>query len=259
MKPIILLKAICILLFSQSSFSVDTNVEDRNIEQLIVAENIELKSQQIAKLYFYIHYDVLAKSSKAALSNSLQELRKNITQLKIDDESGFESGLREFMLVTHSELADAVKLPYSVSNANLILDYSETYLEVAEHFVTRNLNNSSRHNTNLTKLKRMALDVERANKYYIAMYAGHADRNTLNQVSMNISGFEKKLEDIADFNYEGNAKHILNELVKHWKISKPIYQGKKINMPIFVLASTRHLESALENLANYHRIKLQSN
>ncbi|TQV89558.1 hypothetical protein [Aliikangiella coralliicola] len=253
LKNLFLVFLIPLFLFGQWTLA-----KNSDIEQLAAAEDIELKSQQIAKLYFYIHNDVLVKSSKLALNATLNELIESINKLEVDNNSNLESGLKEFMLNTHEELSKVALSPHSVTNANLVLDYSETYLEVAEFFVKKHLEQGTGDNFWFTQLKRMSLDIERANKYYIAMYAGHSDKNTLNQVSSNISEFEKKLEKIGSVKYEGQARYSLNELIKHWKISKSIYSGSQTNnMPIFVLASTKHLENALDELADYHRAKME--
>ena len=239
---------VAVLLFASASVLLQAKASTKNA--LLEAEEIRTISQSLAKNYFYIEQGIQASTAKKAFKEDMLKLGDILGKLKQNVDTAEQKAIVEFMGMSRDELVELAKKEHNKENGGLVLDYTETLLEGSENIVNKN---RSKVETPLDTVKEMSFLLERMSKYYIAFRAGYTDASNVAQAKKAVARFDALLEKLKGFHFPDQIKNDpLKKLLKYWPTSKNFYLGiKKSDLPTIVFISTKHMQSALDEIAKY--------
>ena len=214
----------------------------KDIVQLMnMAGKQRMLSQRIAKDYMY-------SGKKVATSKANKQLVKSLADLKSAHKTLVESinnpeirNLLAFVEMSSEDFEATSKEAFSIDNAQLILDLSESMLEGSNYVVA-----SLKDLTNVKASKivdisgRQRMLSQRIAKYYIAYQSGIKDKNTVDQMKEAVKLFSETHAILMK--NENNTPEInrkLNKIDRLWKIVYKFYLNiEKGGLPLIVFNST---------------------
>jgi hypothetical protein len=136
----------------------------------------------------------------------------------------------------------------------MMLDFSESLLEVAELIAEKHVGKNCGEEGMLNVVERMEFLLERITKYYISHKAGFKDYNNVVQLENAIKKFEADLTKVNAYHYPADLQDTIVKLNKFWPIARGFYVGiEKGSLPVIVMASTDNLKKLLNKLIKFHQ------
>jgi len=211
------------------------------IKLIDIAGRQRMLSQRIAKDYLYMGKNIAFDKAQKQLKESLREFRKNQGELSEMINDPELKNLIDFVNMSLDELEKVIKKPFSLDNAQLVLDLSESMLEGSQYIVD---NVKSAINVDESKMvaksgKQRMLS-QRIAKYYIAYQAGIKDKNTVEQMQNAVKDFSNNHKELLK-NTKNNPtiNRNLEKVDKLWKIVYKFYLNiEKGGLPFIVYTST---------------------
>ena len=211
------------------------------IKLIDLAGRQRMLSQRIAKDYLYMGKNIAFDKARKQLGDSLKEFRRNQGELSEMINDPELRNLIDFVNMSIDELEKVLKKPFSLDNAQLVLDLSESMLEGSQYIVD---NIKSAINVDESKIvaksgKQRMLS-QRIAKYYIAYQAGIKDKNTVEQMQSAVKDFSSNHKQLVK-NGQNNPKinRKLDKVDKLWKIVYKFYLNiEKGGLPFIVYTST---------------------
>ncbi|WP_456394076.1 type IV pili methyl-accepting chemotaxis transducer N-terminal domain-containing protein [Nitratifractor sp.] len=240
---------------AQAGSRVNALVKRDAIELINIAGKQRMLSQRIAKDYLYIGKHIAADKAGKQLKASLKEFNANQKKLAEMINDPEIKNLLEFVNMSLQELEGIVKKPFSLDNAQLVLDLSESMLEGSQYVVDSL--------TNLLKIKeskivavsgKQRMLAQRIAKYYIAYQAGIKDKNTVDQMNAAVKEFSqnhKTLMENKDNTATINQK--LAQVDKLWKIVYKFYLNiEKGGLPFIVFTTTDDITRKMDEITKLY-------
>lgn len=208
-------------------------------------------SQQIAKSYLFLGHGIRRDKARQQMNDGLKLFQQNHLTLKQSVKRLDIQDLLTFVDLAFQEYQEICKQPYSKDNGALILDLSETLLEVS-HTIVTTLDGTSKtkasKTVNLAGRQRMLS--QRIAKYYIAYQMGFRDNNSVIQLNNAVQDFELSLAKLSAT--KGNSKQLQGELRSIgslWKVVRGFFIDiKKGGLPITVFATTDAILKRSDNV-----------
>ncbi len=243
---------ISIYILSQVAFA---NSNYDTIKLIDIAGKQMRLSQQIAKDYLYsgknISKDKANKEMKRAMIEIVEShkiLLKFITDPDIKN-------LLTFVEMSTDDLKDTANEPFSIDNAQLIIDLGESMLEGSEYVI-----NSLKESAKVNKSKiveissRQSMLSQRIAKYYIAYQSGIQDKNTVIQMKEAVELFTqshklllKNKLNTTDINKK------LNQIDRLWKIVYKFYLNiEKGGLPLIVFKTTNDITDKMGTITKLY-------
>jgi hypothetical protein len=234
---------------------VNALVKKDAIQLINVAGKQRMLSQRIAKDYLYICKKVATDKATRQLKSSLEEFRANKAKLAEMINDPEIKNLLEFVNMSLSELEEIVKKPFSLDNAQLVLDLSESMLEGSQYVVdslTSTLN--IKESTIVAKAGKQRMLAQRIAKYYIAYQSGIKDKNTVDQMNAAVKEFSenhKALMENKDNTATINQK--LAKVDKLWKVVYKFYLNiEKGGLPFIVFTTTDDITQKMNEITKLY-------
>ncbi|KRT55018.1 type IV pili methyl-accepting chemotaxis transducer N-terminal domain-containing protein [endosymbiont of Ridgeia piscesae] len=230
---LVLLLALPFALHAEETFSVTGLIDRAGMQRML--------SQKIAKAYFFLGKRSRPDKARQQMQNSLELFKSNHASLKNKIKDRATQDLLTYIDLAYDEYAELCSQPYTQDNGALVLDLSETLLEVSNEIVKK-LEQASKVKTskivNLAGRQRMLS--QRIAKYYIAYQLGFRDVNSVTQLTKAVDLFEASLHALKV--EKSNTKAINTELVRItnlWKVVRGFFLDiKKGGLPVTVFATT---------------------
>ncbi len=224
-------------------------------EVINIAGKQRMLSQRIAKDYLYIGKKIAVDKATKQLEQSLSMFKKNQKYLEKTIDDPEIKNLIAFVNISENELEATAKKPFSLDNAQLVLDLSESMLEGSQYIVdslkeTVKFKGSSFVAT--SGMQRML--AQRIAKYYIAYQSGIKDKNTVEQMRATVKLFDvnnKKL--LNNTSNMAAISHQLKKINMLWKIVYKFYLNiEKGGLPFIVFTSTDDITKKMDAITTLY-------
>ncbi len=229
--------------------------EYSKIELLELAGQQRMLSQRIAKDYFYIGQGINVSKATKQLKLSLQTFNKSQHILSKNIKDDEIQNMLMFVDMSSDDFTSIVKEPYSLDNAALILDLSESMLEGNQYVVDALKEKVKAHSSTLVDLAgKQRMLSQRIAKYYISYQAGIKDKNSIVQMQEAVKSFNKA-NDLLMAN-KSNTPAInaqLKRVNRLWKIVYKFYLNiEKGGLPIIVHNSTDDIMNKMNKITKMY-------
>lgn len=244
---------IFIMLFSTTLLAEKQNNE--KIKLMNIAAKQRMLSQRIAKDYLYIHKNIAVRKTKRELTLSLKDFFEahQILVSSIKDED--IHNLLEFVELSSNDFKKTINKAFTLDNAQLILDLSESMLEGSQYIVDslKKSIKTEQSKTIETSGKQRML-AQRIAKYYIAYQSGIKDENTIRSMKQTVLEFSENLTILV--NNEKNTPLIqkkINEINKLWGIVHKFYNNiEKGGLPLIVFNTTNKITKKMNTITQLY-------
>jgi len=252
-KKIIIYTITFILFSSTTLLAKKQNNEQVNL--MDIAAKQRMLSQRIAKDYLYIHKNIAVTKTKRELENSLLDFFKahKILVASIKDED--IHNLLEFVELSSNDFEETSKQKFSLDNAHLILDLSESMLEGSQYIVDSLKSSIKTEQSKTIEIAgKQRMLSQRIAKYYIAYQSGIKDENTIRSMKRTVIEFSDNLTILL--NNEENTSLIqnkINEINKLWKIVHKFYNNiEKGGLPLIVFNTTNKISKKMNEITQLY-------
>jgi predicted transcriptional regulator len=252
-----------ITMFASSLYAADPNTSTitGNVAELLnIAGKQRMLSQRIAKDYLYIGKKVAVDKATKQLEQSLAAFKKSQKYLEKAINNPEIQNLIAFVNISESELEAITKKPFTMDNAQLVLDLSESMLEGSQYVVDSLKNGTKiKGSTIVASSGKQRMLAQRIAKYYIAYQSGIKDKNTVEQMKATVKMYDennKKLLNNASNTADISTK--LKRIDMLWKIVYKFYLNiEKGGLPFIVFTSTDDITNKMDQVTElYTKSKL---
>ena len=237
------------------------NVTSESVAEIINrAGKQRMLSQRIAKDYLYVGKEVAVDKATKQLKQSLSAFKKSQKYLEKAINDPEIKNLIAFVNISVNELEETAKKPFTLDNAQLILDLSESMLEGSQYVVDSLKGTSKLKSSSLVATSgKQRILAQRIAKYYIAYQSGIKDKNTVEQMKATVTLFDtnnKKLLNNASNTDVINRK--LKKISMLWGIVYKFYLNiEKGGLPFIVFTSTDDITRKRDDITSlYTKVKL---
>ena len=235
--------------------TVNPLVKKDAIRLIDIAGKQRMLSQRIAKDYLYIGKKVAVDKARKELKASITEFKANQAKLEEMINDPEIKNLLAFVNMSLNELEGIVQKPFSLDNAQLVLDLSESMLEGSQYVV-----DSLKKIANVKESRIIAISgkqrmlAQRIAKYYIAYQAGIKDKNTVDQMKAAVNEFAKNHKILME-NKDNTAtiNQKLAQVDRLWKIVYKFYLNiEKGGLPFIVYTTTNDITKKMNEITELY-------
>ncbi len=231
-------------------------VNPDNISELLnIAGKQRMLSQRIAKDYLYIGKKVAVDKATKQLDQSLAAFKKSQKYLAEAINDPEIKNLITFVNMSEQELEETAKKPFSLDNAQLVLDLSESMLEGSQYIVDSLKKLAKKQDSAIVATSgKQRMLAQRIAKYYIAYQSGIKDKNTVDQMKETVKMFDDNNKALLN-NVSNTAKisQELKSIDKLWKIVYKFYLNiEKGGLPFIVFTSTDDITSKMNKITELY-------
>jgi len=255
------LAAVMVLGLSTSSMaeevaaSTNSVVISDTVKLIDMAGKQRMLSQRIAKDYLYAGNKVAPAKANKQLKKSLDELQ-NAHKILVESINDPEiKNLLAFVEMSTEDFSATANEEFSVDNAQLVIDLSESMLEGSQYVV-----DSLKETVKISESKivgtsgRQRMLAQRIAKYYIAYQSGIKDKNTVDQMQAAVKLFAESHE--ALMKNPANTPEInrnLNKIDRLWKIVYKFYLNiEKGGLPLIVFNTTDNITKKMNTITGLY-------
>ena len=240
-----------IALFSTQSFA------NSNSELINIAGKQRMLSQRIAKDYLYIGKNIATSKANRQMKKSMKEFLSAHKKLLVAINNPEIKNLLNFVALSSDEFKEIASKDFSLDNAQLILDLSETMLEGSQ-YVFDSLQKSFKIKESeiigISAKQRMLS--QRIAKYYISYQSGIKDKNTVDMMKESVRQFTGNLNMLMK--NSSNTPQInkkLTEIDKLWKIVYKFYNNiEKGGLPLIVFNTTDNITKKMDEATRMYLV-----
>lgn len=251
-KPIKLITILIILSYS-NLLAKEKNI--KTIELIDIAGKQRMLSQRIAKDYLYIHKQIAVNKTEKELKASLDIFFKAQKTLIYSIEDEEIKNLLDFVEISSDELNKTIHKPFSIENAQLILDLTESILEGSQYIVDSLKNSIKKEESRIIEISgKQRMLSQRIAKYYIAYQSGIKDKNTLRSMKKTLNEFDKNLNRLL-LNKSNTPliKDKVDNINRLWKIAYRFYKNiEKGGLPLIVFNTTDKITKKMNEITELY-------
>ncbi len=220
-----------------------------------IAGKQRMLSQRIAKDYLYIGKKIAVSKASRQLNASLQEFESNLQRLNTAIPDPEIRNLLAFVKLSIDEFKALLNKPFTLDNAQLALDLSESLLEGSQFVVDALKKGSARQaSVIVAKSGKQRMLSQRIAKYYIAYQAGIKDKNSVDQMKAAVAEFAKNHADLmANPQNSPEINRELKEIDRLWNIVYKFYLGiEKGGLPFIVFTTTDDIMTRMDRVTKQY-------
>jgi len=201
--------------------------------------------QKIAKGYLYTGNNVAATKAEKEMHAAVVAFDKKYQTLDASINDDKIKNLLLFIQSNEEEMVDILKEPYSLENAQELIDLAETIAE-GERSVAVNL--AKRLKGKKPMLQGQRYYLAQVAKYYIAYTSGIKDKNTVKNMKKVVKRLGELIEKMKS--NSGNTpkmNQIMGKIEKQWKIVHKFYLDiEDADLPLIVYDTTRKMDKYMK-------------
>jgi len=242
------------LLVSSTSLFGESVQLDKN-RLIDIAGKQRMLSQRIAKDYLYVGKNIAINRSDRQLKASLNEFFKIHNELSSAISDPEIKNLLEFVALSTDELKSVSNQKFSIDNAQLILDLTESMLEGSQYIVNSLVKGEKIENFSmLEKAAKQRMLSQRIAKYYIAYQSGIKDENTVNSMKSTVQEFTENLNILLKNKNTPKVNKKLKEIDRLWRIVHKFYNNiEKGGLPLIVFNTTDKITKKMDEVTQLYR------
>jgi hypothetical protein len=235
--------------------SADVKVIADTVKLIDIAGKQRMLSQRIAKDYLYAGKKIAPAKANKQLRASMDELLSAHKVLFKSINDPDIANLLAFVEMSSEDFEATAKEPFTIDNAQLVIDLSESMLEGSQYVV-----DSLKKTVKIEESKivgqagKQRMLAQRIAKYYIAYQAGIKDKNTVDQMKAAVSTFSES--HAALMANQANTPAInrkLNEIDRLWKIVYKFYLNiEKGGLPLIVFNTTDNITKKMNEVTGLY-------
>ena len=239
-----------------SSMAIVKKTSVSDILKLIdIAGKQRMLSQRVAKDYLYVGEKVAVYKAKKQLSVSLKRM-EDTHKILVDSINDPEiKNLLSFVELSMEDFKATANEPFTLDNAQLIIDLSESMLEGSQYVVDSLKEKVTVSQSKLVgKSGKQRMLAQRIAKYYIAYQAGIKDKNTIDQMKSAVAAFSKAQKELmANPTNTPEINRKLNEVNRLWKIVYKFYLNiEKGGLPLIVFNTTDNITDKMNKITEMY-------
>ena len=235
----------------QSGIVANKAVVADMVELIDVAGKQRMLSQRIAKDYLYAGEKVAVSKAKKQMKASMEEMVK-IHKRLVDSINDPEiQNLLAFVQLSIEDFKSTANEPYSLDNAQLIIDLSESMLEGSQYVVDSLKEKVKvKESAVVGKAGKQRMLAQRIAKYYIAYQAGIKDKNTVDQMKAAVKAFSQAHKALmANPKNTPEINRKLHDIDRLWKIVYKFYLNiEKGGLPLIVFNTTDDITKKMNQI-----------
>jgi len=227
-------------------------------ELLNIAGKQRMLSQRIAKDYIYMGKNIAKSKASKELTVSMKEFLRTHKTLNQNISNAEIKNLLDFVALSSSEFKEISSEAFSLENAQLILDLSESMLEGSQYVF-----DSLKTELKIKEVEIIAIAAkermlsQRIAKYYISYQSGIKDKNSVEMMRETVKQFGDNLSTLI--NNSSNTPQIdkkLAEINKLWKIVHKFYMNiEKGGLPLIVFNTTNNITKKMDEVTKFYLTK----
>ncbi len=193
-----------------------------SVDLVVQANKAMVMSEKIGKDYLYIGNKIATRAASMELKKALAGLQKNYAYLEKSINHPETKNLLTFVNMSYESLQEAIKQPYTLDNAQMVLDYTTMVTEGMAHIA--DLEKGKMKSDAFAKLAGANPLIEAVAKYYMAYQAGIKDDNTVAIMKETVEKVDKHIQWRT--NYPKNnvsMNQIMTKVQRLWKVVKKFY------------------------------------
>jgi hypothetical protein len=216
-----------------------------------IAGKQRMLSQRIAKDYLYAGKKIAVLKAKKQLTQSLKEM-EDAHKILVDSINDPEiKNLLSFVALSMEDFKTTANEPFTLDNAQLIIDLSESMLEGSQ-YVVDSLKEKVKQSESaiVEKSGKQRMLAQRIAKYYIAYQAGIKDKNTVDQMKAAVAEFSQAHKTLmANPSNTPEINRQLNGVDRLWKIVYKFYLNiEKGGLPLIVFNTTDDITKKMNKI-----------
>ena len=240
------------ILFSTNLLAQDNSQE---LELINIAAKQRMLSQRIAKDYLYVHKNIAMSRTERELETSLKNFFESLKFLVQAIKNEEINNILEFVELSSNDFNQTINKPFTLDNAQLVLDLSESMLEGSQYVVDSLKNSINIEESKIIEIAgKQRMLAQRIAKYYIAYQAGIKDDNTVRSMRQTVTEFDKNLKVLIV--YKSNTPIIrkkINEVNRLWKIVHKFYNNiEKGGLPLIVFNTTDKITKKMNEITQIY-------
>jgi len=235
--------------------STDVKVISDTVKLIDIAGKQRMLSQRIAKDYLYAGKKIAPAKANKQLKASMTEMLSAHKVLVKSINDPDIANLLAFVEMSSEDFSATAKEPFSIDNAQLIIDLSESMLEGSQYVV-----DSLKKTVKIKESKivgqsgKQRMLAQRIAKYYIAYQAGIKDKNTIDQMKAAVKTFsESHTVLMANQANTPEINRKLNQIDRLWKIVYKFYLNiEKGGLPLIVFNTTDNITKKMNEITGLY-------
>jgi len=253
-----------VAIFALSGMSVAEEAKTPSTDVTVIADTVKLidvagkqrmLSQRIAKDYLYAGKKVASAKANKQLKASLDELisAHKVLVKSINDPD--IANLLAFVEMSTEDFEATSKEDFTLDNAQLVIDLSESMLEGSQYVVDSLKETVKIQESKIVgKAGKQRMLAQRIAKYYIAYQAGIKDKNTIDQMKAAVATFsESHAILMANTVNTPEINRKLNEIDRLWKIVYKFYLNiEKGGLPLIVFNTTDNITKKMNQITGLY-------
>jgi len=225
------------VIFSSYGQAEEKNSDVETMKLIKTAMSSRVMIQKVAKAYLYAGNDVATTKAEKELQSGLKKFDGKLKKLNESLNDPKVKNLLIFIESNREEIGDLLQEPYSLENAQEIIDLSEAISE-GELSIANKI--KMRLKGKVPSFKGQRYYVTQVAKYYMAYRAGIKDKNTVKKMNQTVNALQKLIEDMKA--YPGNTpemNQLMTKIDKQWKIVHQFYKDIEAgDLPLIVYDTT---------------------
>ncbi|MEA3491454.1 MAG: hypothetical protein U9R27_06105 [Campylobacterota bacterium] len=234
---------------------VKSETEDKMAiyENIVSGYKCNIASETIGKSYFSIGENVGVRQARKEMNRAFIIFSKRYAMLVKSAKDKKIKNLLSFMKMNYDELKYIIKKPYTMDNAQIVLDLVGSVSEAARYVATK-YKKQIGYNDPVNRVG-LSPKIESIAKYYIAYQSGIKDENTVAMMKNSVDFCEKNIN--IRMNYPANTPEMnktIGEVNELWQVVKQFYLDiEEGGLPFIVFRTTTDLKNGNKKYAKMYK------
>ncbi len=235
-----------------------SNITDSQL--LNLAGKQRMLSQRIAKDYIYIGKNIAKTKANKQLKESMNSFLLAHRKLQSSIQDVEAKNLLAFVELSSNDFKDISSQKFTLDNAQLILDLSESMLEGSQ-YIFNSLQNKFKLKESkiIDRATQQRMLSQRIAKYYISYQSGIKDKNSIEIMRDTVKTFSKNLDILMKNPH--NTPQITKKLLKIeklWRIVHKFYNNiEKGGLPLIVFNTTDNITKKMDEVSKMYLLSLK--